>query len=741
MLTCLVAASLWLALASARADEPSAAGEKSSGPDEKAKLVARWPEKADAEEQIFDGGQFVALPAAPDLGKGAYSLSVWVYAEDLGGGEATWGNGIARSTRGEQVGDWLLGVHRDGRVRFLNWRTAGNDTGGSHVTAKALVQAGAWHQIVTTWDGTTTRIFVDGVEAEHSPGPTNTGWQTGHEIGRSWTQPGYSWSGKIADFRMYTGALTPAEVTADFKSTARKETQTAIKPAGDPAISAAIDRAIQATLQKHDVRAAPAADDAEFLRRVTLDLAGRIPTLSETEAFLADSAPDKRAKRIEALLAGREMPLYWSKVFTRWLLPPEGRRDDKFAGYLRQGLVARKPWDRFVREMLIARPTGLADQHASFFLSYRKQALQDNTIARDVGRVLFGVNLHCAQCHDHPNVPEWKKDKFRGLSAFFVRSYEHAYTTAPNQAMLAIGERTSGELEYGGSGSSKRIVVPTFLDGKVLEEPPLDEGFKEPTPAKNAPPPTPAFSRREGLAQLGLDPKSPYFKRATVNRVWRQLLGRGLVEPVDMMHEGNPATHPELLDLLANDFAEHGFDLRRLIAVIMQSEAYARSSRWPEQNLPDEKLYAVAVLKPLDADQFGLSVPLATGHYDKQLEGPSKRTMAQLRPVAEWKELIAEFDMPEFEPTAFQALFLLNSDYVQKHFVINSNLVKSLSASADDAELARKAYLAVLCRPPTPEETARLGRYLSDRGDRSRDEVCRELVWALVSGAEFRFNH
>jgi hypothetical protein len=234
--------------------------------------------------------------------------------------------------------------------------------------------------------------------------------------------------------------------------------------------------------------------------------------------------------------------------------------------------------------------------------------------------------------------------------------------------------------------------------------------------------------------RLGLDAKSPYFKRATVNRVWRQLMGRGLVEPVDMIHDGNPATHPELLDLLANDFADHGFDLRRLIAVIVHSETYARSSRWlgdSAKTLPDDKFYAVAPLKPLDADQLALSLPLATGYYDNQLGGAVKKSMAQIRPVAEWKELIAAFDMPvdEFEPTAFQALFLLNSDYMQKNFI------------TDDAQLARGLYLGILARLPSPEETARVKRYLTDRGGSSRPEACRELVWALVSGAEFRFNH
>jgi hypothetical protein len=216
------------------------------------------------------------------------------------------------------------------------------------------------------------------------------------------------------------------------------------------------------------------------------------------------------------------------------------------------------------------------------------------------------------------------------------------------------------------------------------------------------------------------------------------------VEPVDMMYAGNEATHPALLDLLADDCADHGFDLRRLIAVIMQSQTYARSSRWPGPAVPpDETLYATAVLKPLDADQLALSLPLATGYYDGQLRGPAKRTVAQVRAVGSWKEVLAEFDSDseEFEPTTAQALFLTNSNYVQTQFLAQSNLAKALSAISEEDALARRAYLSVLSRLPSPEETDLVSRYLHQRGPKARVEACRELVWALLSSAEFRFNH
>jgi hypothetical protein len=543
--------------------------------------------------------------------------------------------------------------------------------------------------------------------------------------------------------RIYSRALPEAEIKKVLRSNPHATVRKAVPSAGDPKVSAAIDREILARLRQHNLPPAPAADDAEFHRRRLLDLAGRIPTPAETEAFLADKSADKRDRLVDGLLAGREMPIAWSQILSGWLMPKEAWRDPLFVNYLRSGLAKNKSWDQFAREMLVARPSGPSDLVASYFLTYRLASLKDRTIARDVGRAFFGVNLRCAQCHDHPQVPEWTRERFFGLSAFFARSYEYPYTDAQNQRIVALAEMITGELEYAGPDGSKNVARLMFLDGSLIAELPADRNAKG-APPRNGPPPVPPFSRREALARVALDPKSPYFKRASVNRVWQRLLGRALAEPVDMMYDGNPATHPQLLDLLADDFAGHSFDLRRLVAVIMKSQTYSRSSRWPGNGtLPNETLYAVAVLKPLDADQMGLALPLATGYYDAQLTGAHKRTVAQVRSATAWKEIVAEFEgqSDDFEPTATQALFLLNSDYVQTHLLAKSNLARTLNGLSDDAALARKAYLSILSRLPSQDETALVVRYLGDRGPKARAEACRELVWALISGAEFRFNH
>jgi len=707
-------------------------------------LITKWPIESDADDE-FTGNRFIPFAKPPQLGDGPFSIAAWVNPEDLAGGAPAYGRGIARSTRNGKIGDWVISVMPGGHVRFDNWRNDGTDTNGGHITLKPCVDTGMWSLVVATWDGKTSHIYVNGREFKFRNVSTDSGWGTGHDIGRGWTGAEYYWLGRIGEFTAFRRTLNPSEIAATFTSNLRSRNPQLtfeVKPAGDAELSKAIDREILTRLNEVGIVAAAPTDDAEFLRRVTLDLAGRIPTVAETEAFLAEDAPDKRRQRIDALLSGREMPDYWAQVLSSWLMPEGGRRNVAFVDYLRRGLRKNRPWDQLAREMLLARPIGQNDRAAGRFLTLRQSAIKDRTIGRDIGRALLGVNLRCAQCHDHPDVPEWTRERFFGLSAFFSRSFIHQYKRG-NQQLKALGETATGELQYTAVGGKLTIARPMFLDGRLLDEPVIAPPYTPLKPDKASPPTAPPFSRRQAFADMAINAGSPWFKRAFVNRMWRELMGRGLVEPVDMMHEGNPATHPKLLDLLADDFAGNGFNVRRLIGSILHSEAYARSSRWTGENTPAETLYAVSVLKPMNADQLALSLPLAAGHFDDRISSRLRHGMSRVRPLPPSRELLAAFDASpgRFEPTSEQALMLLNGDLLQKQFGSDSRLVRQLAVIENDDELVRRIWLSILSRRPTDAEKNRATGYFASRNKAARAAICQELAWALLTSTEFRFNH
>ena len=634
-------------------------------------------------------------------------------------------------------------MQRDGAVRFIHWAVPNADPQGSHVTVDTPIGVDTWYHVAAVWDGSTSHLYVNGVHREHVDGTSASGWNSGSEIGRAWTQPAYYWQGLIEDVRLYRRVLSASEIASQFTANPKSKPQKAEpEPSGDPLISASVDQHIEFQLLADQAAANHPCSDAEFHRRVMLDLAGRVPTLDETVAFLQDEKPSKRHALIDSLLSGREMPIYWSQVLSNWLMTGKARRDEQFVNYLRRGLSQKKSWDAFARDMLLARPPR-ADRHASAFLSHRASQIKDGTIGRDIGRAFFGVNLRCAQCHDHPSVDEWKQEHAFGLAAFYVRSIPGAYQDGDNVTIPVVGEAASGELQFTPVGGTLQAARLMFLDGTIVAEPPAPQQVEavDDKPAalpKDAPPPIPEFSRRQAFVKIALDPDKPYLQRALVNRVWKQLMGRGLVEPLDMIHDGNAASHPELFRLLSDDFADHGFDLRRLIGVIMKTEAYARSSRGTGQ---DASLYTAAIMKPLDEYQLALSLPLAAGFYTQQLQRNPSKTFADLRPVKPWTRIIEQFqsESGEFEPG--HALFLLNSEYFQEELLGKSPLADSLATITDPGQLSRQAYLTVLSRLPSAAETNRLADYLAGRGETPTAVVCQEIVWALFTSAEFRFNH
>lgn len=521
-------------------------------------------------------------------------------------------------------------------------------------------------------------------------------------------------------------------------------------------ITQLVDSEIDHKLAQEKIKPAPRADDPTLLRRLYLDLLGRPPTVLEAEAFLNDSTPDKARRLIDTLLVHPEMPTYWRKVIDGWL---NGylSRDNRGIGYpeyldfLERSLAANKPWDQLVRQLLVPSPTEADQKGATYFIANRLNRSKEENLdhfATSVASGLFGVQMQCAKCHDHPFVDEWKQAHYYGIAAFFTRLERKGENGLP------FSERPDGELKYLTDKKEEKFADAMFFDSKVLDAAfvPMKDNK---APKREGPP----VNRRELLVNHALSTESPYFKRSLVNRVWKQLLGRGLVEPVDQIHSANLPSHPKLLDGLANEFASGRFDLRRLLSGILHSETYLRSSHLPGETRPRAELYAVAILKPLSGDQVAWSLTTSTGFSDHVLQkwgkelkpAPEKGSLNSSLRVRWEKE--SDYDAiveryiasgETFQANVSQSLFLTFNPSILKMLQPTSN--KQMPNLADrvlmDSSPARGielAYLAILSRRPITEEITEAAAYLDATSDRK--VAVTDLIWALVNSPEFRFVH
>jgi hypothetical protein len=326
----------------------------------------------------------------------------------------------------------------------------------------------------------------------------------------------------------------------------------------------------------------PQSDDAEFLRRAMLDLHGIIPTAADVRSFLADKSPTKRTKLIDDLLASPRFARHMATTFdVLWL----ERKVDKnikvqdWYDYLYHSFHEGKPYDQLVREILLADDLQEATKPATKF--YHVRACEPNALTRDIGRLFFGMDMQCNQCHDHPTIDDYTIADYYGLYAFVNRTY--LFTN--KQKVQFVAEKPDGEASFKSvfTDESADKVVPRVPRGPAIVEPVLKKGEEyavKPDKAKEVKP-IPAFSRRAALAERGVDGSSEMFDRNAANRLWAQLIGRGLVHPVDFHHPYNPPSHPALLDLLAREFRTHGCDPRYLLREIALSKFYGRSCELP----------------------------------------------------------------------------------------------------------------------------------------------------------------
>jgi len=354
----------------------------------------------------------------------------------------------------------------------------------------------------------------------------------------------------------------------------------ASKPAVALPLHERIDRLIEAE------RLAPAgktADDAEFLRRATLDLHGIIPSAEEAQAFLADNSPDKRAKLIEQLLASPRFVRHFATTFdVMWgeRLGDKIIKSAEWYEYLYRSFAERKPYDVLVREILTADDVDPKLRPASKFFHDRE--CEPNVMTRDIGRLFFGMDMQCNQCHDHPVVDDYRIGDYYGLYAFVGRTYLAGSKKKGSERVIA--EKAEGEANFKSvfTGEAADKVQPRIPRGGTIAEPAFakgDEFVKKPAKDEVG---IPKFSRRRALAEAVTAGKNDTFDRNAVNRLWSHLFGRGLVHPVDFIHPDNPPTHPAVLDLLAAEFKARKYDIRDLVGELVKTRAYQRSFLLPQ---------------------------------------------------------------------------------------------------------------------------------------------------------------
>jgi len=500
---------------------------------------------------------------------------------------------------------------------------------------------------------------------------------------------------------------------------------------------------------------APPADDAAFYRRVWLDFAGTIPAAAETRAFFADPATDKRAKLIDQLIAGPKFAERMAEVFHIQLME-RGGDDANWKRYLSESFRANKPWDQMVREIISPNFKDELLRGAGYFITRRleKEGQQETDypgLTRDSGRLFMGVDLQCCQCHKHLTVKDYKQADFNGLFAAFqnakLNEPSGEYKTRwVNEGLMQKKFEFTSVLSSVKGETGPRVPLGAEVDIPVL---PKDSEWLVP-PASNNGQGIPKFSPLKELAARLASPENPFFARNIANRIWRQLMGRGLVEPLDLHHSDNPASHPELLDLLAKEVTARKFDLKWLIRELALTQTYGRASLIPgETKSPPESLFTVSIERPLSAEQQARAFLVATGEHERVIAGKGwdgidgkKYTSADFE-----KAFLSAFanaaKEPELNvnPSLKAALFLRNNELVlwslQKR---PGNLMDRVSAMTDPAQIADELYLSILTRLPLEEEKTELAAYLT-KNAANRERAFGHYAWAMLSSIEFFTNH
>jgi hypothetical protein len=487
-----------------------------------------------------------------------------------------------------------------------------------------------------------------------------------------------------------------------------------------------IDELTLTKWKKLGLRPSPLADDGTFLRRVTVDLCGRLPTADETRVFLADPSPDKRAKVIDRLLDSADYPAFfamrWGSILRNSNLAGADQAAYAFHNWIKDMIARNRPYDEFVRGVVAAAGEWQEAPAINWYWQSRDDQLHQ--VTADTAQVFLGVRLQCARCHHHP-YERWGQADYYGLSGFFTRLGRKSFGQPP--PYYASATVTTGEK----NPLTGKTPEPKYLDG-------IEPKF------------TPEDDPRHALVDWMARPDNPFFARALVNRMWGHFLGRGLYHEVDDLRETNPPSNPELLDALAQDFIKHKFDVKHVIRTMLNSRVYQLSSEPTQYNRDDRQNFARYYGRRLLAEVFLDAVNQTTGTKGNFTGVSSNARAIDLPHEGFGSYFLDTFDRPrrvtgcECErssgATLAQVLLLSNSEEIEgKIAAPDGRIARLMKDKKPIAEIIDELYVTAYSRPPSAEERKKTVEFVEKATN--KQQALEDVLWAILNTKEFMFNH
>jgi len=486
-----------------------------------------------------------------------------------------------------------------------------------------------------------------------------------------------------------------------------------------------IDELVNTKLRKLRIEPSELCSDEVFLRRVTIDITGVLPTEEEYRTFLDDKSPDKRAKLVDGLLQRKAFAEIWAMKWAELLMIHSGGETQisyksiyLYATWLTEQIAGNVPLDKIVRQLLAARGGTFSSPPTNLY-QIERDTLKT---AENVSQVFMGVRVQCAQCHNHP-FDRWTMDDYYGFAAFFSQI---GRKEGEDYREIIVFNSGGGEVNHPVGG---RVMEPKFLGG-----PKADCRGKD---------------RREVLADWLTAPDNPFFAPSVANRIWAHFFGVGIVEPLDDVRVSNPPVNPELYQQLGRKLVEYKYDFKRLVRDVCLSQTYQRTTQTNASNASDQRNFAHARVRRIQGEMLRDSISQVTETKDKFRGLPLGARAVQIADGATSDYFLTTFGRSpretvcacdvHMEPTLSQALHLLNGDTIQNKIREGQVIQHLLAAKKSPEEIIRILYVRCLSREPAADELERLRRLAE--GQPKPADVLEDIFWSLLNSREFCFNH